>query len=1004
MTRRLQAYTRTFMYKSILSYALLFSSLLLLTGCGGGNNNSSGNDQNVPPPNYSISVSPSTLALNRGGNATVTVSLAPQNGFSGSASVTISGLSSGVTVSPSSLSVSSGNPGTLTFTASANAEIAQTNVTLQATSGSLQANSTVSVTVNGEPIPDRFRLIGGSLGHGFYDEQRHLLFATNGMMNELDVISGTDLKVQSRLNLPQAWGIDQMADGKTLVVGTSAQQIATVDEDTLAVTLHPVPNGSSTFALFYPNVVALANGKVLIIGQEQGIESNDIVEGGQYLLEWDSTTDTFTKLLPTTQLGFEVDSLARSADHKWAVFSADQFYLYSSDSDSFTTVPLETVNPPRNDYNVRGYAMNADGSKIAVASASQLTVLDRSFHLLGTVQIPNAFQEARSRVQFSPDGSKLILQYPLPTAIEMIDLGTYTALGYLSADVEPSGNDNTLMAVDSNWRAFVTSTGGLLTVDLTQPLFPNPQMGTPLPAAFCPALQSPGAALNTSAEVMFNSSSGITQSFFLAGQPAPLTPKGNSILVPASPTAGPVNVECEGADGNRLVEAVAFSYGVTPVSPSANLLPPTGNTVMDIFGFGLWSSESNLPTINIGGQPTSKPVYMGNLQFGVLQGATFMAPPGAPGQTADLYVSSSYGQATQPAAVQYLPAAKIVSASNLEQLLFDKRRNLLYALKTEEIDVLDPATLTWKAPIPLPTSGGAANYTIMGLSPDGSRIIAVSPNYYAAVLDPDNPSGATVVSYHSNLNTPISLAITRYNKALMPGSNVVEIDLSSLAVKTFQANMGKIIRASADGSALYGLDIGISSGQVYTIDPATYAVTQPPSFGHLYWSDLAVSADGSQAAAVATDIQATGNDIGFFDPALRMINLNVYPFVADPDFGGVAGPLFSPGGKVIATGLSNSIEFWDTQTGKLRARLLTPETLQWTPPTIPNSAPLMASDPTGQTLFVGSTSGITVLTLPQPMDDLKSYEWNDSFGLQAQQAGGAHSNSIRNRRLGRRSR
>src|SRR5207249_10248608 len=36
----------------------------------------------------------------------------------------------------------------------------------------------------------------------------------------------------------------------------------------------------------------------------------------------------------------EVDSLARSADHKWAVFSADRFYLYSSDTDSLTGIPL----------------------------------------------------------------------------------------------------------------------------------------------------------------------------------------------------------------------------------------------------------------------------------------------------------------------------------------------------------------------------------------------------------------------------------------------------------------------------------------------------------------------------------------------------------------------------------------------------------------------------------------------------------------------------------------
>src|SRR5947199_7543743 len=89
---------------------------------------------------------------------------------------------------------------------------------------------------------------------------------------------------------------------------------------------------------------------------------------------------------------FEVDSLARSGDHKWAVFAADRFYLYSSDSDSLTTVPLTTVNPPQDEFGVRGYAINADGTKIAVASATQVTFLDHSLTAIATAPIPGAFQ------------------------------------------------------------------------------------------------------------------------------------------------------------------------------------------------------------------------------------------------------------------------------------------------------------------------------------------------------------------------------------------------------------------------------------------------------------------------------------------------------------------------------------------------------------------------------------------------------------------------------------
>jgi hypothetical protein len=186
---------------------------------------------------------------------------------------------------------------------------------------------------------DPFHPVGGTLAHGFYDEARQLLFATNFGLNELDVISGMDFSIKARIPVPQPWGIDQMADGKTLVLGTQAQQILTVDEDTFAVTSHPYGViGGYASGLFFPNIVSLANGEVLMIGLEEGIDSDNIYEAGQYLYEWDSSTNTFTQLEPTaqnTQAFEEVDSLARSADHKWAVFAAaDGFYLYSSDSSS----------------------------------------------------------------------------------------------------------------------------------------------------------------------------------------------------------------------------------------------------------------------------------------------------------------------------------------------------------------------------------------------------------------------------------------------------------------------------------------------------------------------------------------------------------------------------------------------------------------------------------------------------------------------------------------------
>ena len=61
------------------------------------------------------------------------------------------------------------------------------------------------------------------------------------------------------------------------------------------------------------------------------------------------------------------ERIVRSADHKWAMLPDNPLYLYSSDADSFTTIPLGAAA-----NFVIGYALNSDGSKIAVFTAQQI--------------------------------------------------------------------------------------------------------------------------------------------------------------------------------------------------------------------------------------------------------------------------------------------------------------------------------------------------------------------------------------------------------------------------------------------------------------------------------------------------------------------------------------------------------------------------------------------------------------------------------------------------------
>ncbi len=412
-----------------------------------------------------------------------------QNGFTGVVSVSTAALPTGVTDSPTSLLLAPGVTGTLTFTASSAALIAQQTLSVNAISGTLAVNTPLQLTVTGAAVSDPLHWIGGTLIHGFYDETRQLLFVSNPGLNELDVISGRDFSVTARVSVPQPWGIDQMADGKTLVLGTQAQDIVTVNEDSLAVTLNPcsglVP---PDYGLYFPVVVAMANGKVLMSGLEPGIDSDDIYESGEYLYEWDSNANTCSRIEPSSGTGFEVDSLARSADHKWAIFSADKFYLYSSDTNTMQTVSLNTVNPPNGEFDVRGYAINADGSEIGVASADQVTFLNNSLTALASTPIPDAFQTARTAVQFSADGQTLYLQYDMPLEIEEINANSYSALGYITGDAAILGDNNLerLLTTDAEGRGYTGIGGELRVVNLTQSPVPNPSNGDAPTSPNCP--------------------------------------------------------------------------------------------------------------------------------------------------------------------------------------------------------------------------------------------------------------------------------------------------------------------------------------------------------------------------------------------------------------------------------------------------------------------------------------------------------------------------------------
>jgi hypothetical protein len=97
-------------------------------------------------PNFSLSASPASLSVVQGNSGSSTITVSPINGFTGSVTLSASGLPAGVTASFGTNPTATTS--VVTFTASATATTGTATVTITGTSGALTHTTTISLTVN----------------------------------------------------------------------------------------------------------------------------------------------------------------------------------------------------------------------------------------------------------------------------------------------------------------------------------------------------------------------------------------------------------------------------------------------------------------------------------------------------------------------------------------------------------------------------------------------------------------------------------------------------------------------------------------------------------------------------------------------------------------------------------------------------------------------------------------------------------------------------------------
>ncbi len=172
--------------------------LLMLVACGGGNQTQAVGNQTPPVtnPDFSIAINPNTLTAAPNTSTTTQVSLQASGGFSGQATVSVSGLPAGVTVSPVSPFALASAGQVLTINLNSSVALANYTITLQATAGNLSHSATLTLQVeSAAPFTVWLNLAGpvyvtlgtslttivsaGSSGPGAYDYQLQL--STSGL-------------------------------------------------------------------------------------------------------------------------------------------------------------------------------------------------------------------------------------------------------------------------------------------------------------------------------------------------------------------------------------------------------------------------------------------------------------------------------------------------------------------------------------------------------------------------------------------------------------------------------------------------------------------------------------------------------------------------------------------------------------------------------------------------------------------------------------------------------
>ena len=781
----------------------------MLAGCGGGGAASGGGGvQHLPAPDFSVSLTSTGLSIAPGGTASTTVTASWSDNTNSAINVQISGLPTGVTCTPTNFQFTPATPQQITVTVASTVVPGTTNITVNATSGSLSHSAQLALTIT-LPQTATFRtrytrtdavteyFLDVNENWMVYDPVTNRFFVSDPNGNRIMVLNATTEAEVATIIVPGAYGIDETPDHSVLYAGTQIGDVYAINPVTMQITHRyaAAQIGSNGFLAY--SMRALSSGKLALLGAPGG--SIPSVDGYSDVAVWNPANNSITVYGGSSFCVGGIGVFTVTGDRSLVVVG-------SIDSDG----TLCTLNPTTGQYHsvasgrefLYSVTPTPDGKSLLVpiGTTSEVAVYNAQTLALTTTFPVSGDTTSGASMIVSPDSTTLYMNGVEEGFIYAYNIATGALRGWLPNLAVKASSGGTLVGpwVNPNLQAFDNTgllagpmeegVGFLDTATLrTGPVgseflggpsaYASASYGGSLTASSGPA--AGGTATSTTGDWEVLSASGTLSSVYIGGKLATSysavgtgtnSSSGFYATTPAN-VPGPADWYALMSDGGMQIIPEAFSYGPTILEVSPNVSTAEGGGTGYVYGYGFGPTAVNAPIptdlqVTVGGKSATITGYSGDATGLVyppseLEAIAYTVPPGTAGTSASVTVTSTSGSTTAVGALSYLPPIQQYSlpGASLARGIYDAKRNVYYFTDQSQVDVFS-LERGWLTPIQFP----APPYTYqthrlwgIALSPDGDHLaISDRGTELIYLLDPDSPGSVQSLStpaYHSG--TPI---------------------------------------------------------------------------------------------------------------------------------------------------------------------------------------------------------------------------------------------------------